>query len=83
MNLTPVECRNLLRLSGLLLIVPSPSKMTSVGKISADVATIEMGEKGNMNDLLFTDPFSVGAHFGKQPVQGANITVWSGCQEIY
>ena len=32
--------------------------MTSVGKISADVARIEMGEKGNMNDLLFTDPSS-------------------------
>ena len=37
---------------------PSPSKMTSVGKISADVARIEMGEKGNMNDLLFRDPSS-------------------------
>ena len=37
---------------------PSPSKMTSVGKISADVARIKMGEKGNMNDLLFTDPSS-------------------------
>ena len=37
---------------------PSPSKMTSVGKISADVARIEMGKKGNMNDLLFRDPSS-------------------------
>ena len=37
---------------------PSPSKMTSVGKIAADVARIEMEEKGNMNDLLFTDPSS-------------------------
>ena len=37
---------------------PNPSKMTSVGKISADVARIEMGEKGNMNDLLFRDPSS-------------------------
>ena len=35
--------------------------MTSVGKISADVARIEMGEKGNMNDLLFTDPSSLRA----------------------
>ena len=77
---------------------PSPSKMTSVGKISADVARIEMGEKGNMNDLLFRDPSSFRAAeihkhipvweriLEKKPVQGANITVvavWSGCQGIY
>ena len=37
---------------------PSPSKVTGVGQIFADVARIEMGEKGNMNDLLFRDPSS-------------------------
>ena len=37
---------------------PSPSKVTGVRQIFADVARIEMREKGNMNDLLFRDPSS-------------------------